>query len=504
MPTLSRIPLAEVQRVQPGATTPTLARATDPEALLPDATTTTSSANGWRDMAGSVADPVKCFALVLKGYYLELEVMEPTVDALDLVQWIVVASVLESMNSPNPPPDDDDDDDASSGEEGGSSFGFSAFTSGTAKPSHPKEPKEERKHSLLISMATELDGHAFCPTPEYRTVSGAPLETISAPYSQRQGLVTATTGLPADVVGHLTCHGAEAGPGEVVISKTNQDCGCFFWPLRDDPEKAFFGVFDGHGDLGHHTSNFCMRRVAESIAADPRGLTDPGPALERAFLHADRTLSEQHPDWAGEGGTTATTALMLGRKIWLANCGDSRMVVAKRSGSSGRLTATNLTVDHTAARKEERARVLAAGAFLDPEDESEEPRVWLDRDLSQGIAMTRSLGDSSFSKVGVTAEPEITEYSVSRRDEFLIAATDGIWGVLSSHEAVAIVDGGIKRHPNGHMHAFHAAQELITTAAKKWKKEEGEYRDDVSVHRCCPMSFVLIRSSGLHRSLSSW
>ena len=106
MPTLSRIPLAEVQRVQPGATTPTLARATDPEALLPDATTTTSSANGWRDMAGSVADPVKCFALVLKGYYLELEVMEPTVDALDLVQWIVVASVLESMNSPNPPPDD--------------------------------------------------------------------------------------------------------------------------------------------------------------------------------------------------------------------------------------------------------------------------------------------------------------------------------------------------------------------------------------------------------------
>lgn len=67
------------------------------------------------------------------------------------------------------------------------------------------------------------------------------------------------------------------------------------------------------------------------------------------------------------------------------------------------------------------------------EDTDSEPRVWLNRTMtSSGLAMARSLGDHEFKAVGVTAEPEVSEHHVRNRDEFLIGATDGVWGVLSS------------------------------------------------------------------------
>ncbi|CAN0219870.1 unnamed protein product, partial [Discosporangium mesarthrocarpum] len=36
--------------------------------------------------------------------------------------------------------------------------------------------------------------------------------------------------------------------------------------------------------------------------------------------------------------------------------------------------------------------------------------------------------------VGVIAEPEVTEYNVTERDEFLLLASDGIWEFISNQE----------------------------------------------------------------------
>ena len=48
--------------------------------------------------------------------------------------------------------------------------------------------------------------------------------------------------------------------------------------------------------------------------------------------------------------------------------------------------------------------------------------------------MSRSFGDEVAASVGVIAEPEVTEYLLTKNDKFLIMATDGIWEFMSSQE----------------------------------------------------------------------
>ena len=101
--------------------------------------------------------------------------------------------------------------------------------------------------------------------------------------------------------------------------------------------------------------------------------------------------------------------------------------------------------------------------------------MWLDAECTQvGLAMARSLGDHAVGTVGVIAQPVISTHCVQSEDEFMILATDGVWEFISSQEAVDIVGSNIQHG------ASKACQVLIETAAKRWKAEEGAYRDDIT------------------------
>ncbi len=53
--------------------------------------------------------------------------------------------------------------------------------------------------------------------------------------------------------------------------------------------------------------------------------------------------------------------------------------------------------------------------------------------------MTRSFGDEVAKRLGVTAEPEITEICFAEGDKFIIIGSDGVWEFMSNQEAVNIV-----------------------------------------------------------------
>jgi serine/threonine protein phosphatase PrpC len=57
----------------------------------------------------------------------------------------------------------------------------------------------------------------------------------------------------------------------------------------------------------------------------------------------------------------------------------------------------------------------------------------------RGLMMTRSLGDRWFRPVGVIAEPEVGRHAVGADDVALVAATDGLWDVLSVEDAARFV-----------------------------------------------------------------
>lgn len=53
--------------------------------------------------------------------------------------------------------------------------------------------------------------------------------------------------------------------------------------------------------------------------------------------------------------------------------------------------------------------------------------------------MSRSMGDRVAHSVGVTADPEVMEFTLGLHDKFIVIASDGVWEFLSNDDVAEIV-----------------------------------------------------------------
>lgn len=79
--------------------------------------------------------------------------------------------------------------------------------------------------------------------------------------------------------------------------------------------------------------------------------------------------------------------------------------------------------------------------------------------------MTRALGDADVKGDGVTPDPEVTETTLTPRDEYFVMACDGLWDVVSNEEAVAMikVNTGDNTQPN----IAHLSKRKVKTKTQK-------------------------------------
>jgi len=154
-----------------------------------------------------------------------------------------------------------------------------------------------------------------------------------------------------------------------------------------------------------------------------------------AFRDTDKVCLEN----VDEGGTTATCVYIRGdeKHIWVANVGDSRCVLS-RSG-----TALDLSRDQRPDRDDEKQRIEEIGGTV-VYCPSTGGRGWR---VEGTLNISRSLGDKKLKKY-VYSEPEIHKELLNDDDQFLILATDGLWNVIDSQQAVDIVKNIIHHdHP---------------------------------------------------------
>ncbi|XP_020112180.1 probable protein phosphatase 2C 11 [Ananas comosus] len=205
----------------------------------------------------------------------------------------------------------------------------------------------------------------------------------------------------------------------------------------DGQMVSFFGVFDGHG--GARTAEYLKSHLFKNLSDHPDFIKDTKSAIVESFKQTDDNYLSEEKGHQKDAGSTASTVVLLGNRLFVANVGDSR-VVACQSGS-----AKPLSIDHKPDRSDERQRIEKAGGFI----------IWAGTWRVGGVlAVSRAFGDKLL-KPYVVAEPEIQEEDIEGMD-FLIIASDGLWNVVSNKDAVEIV-----QRING---AESAARKLIEEA----------------------------------------
>jgi len=262
----------------------------------------------------------------------------------------------------------------------------------------------------------------------------------------------------------------------------------FYIQSRLTPITYFFAVYDGHGSSGKAVSNFVNEQfgICLKINADKIERLIANKCINTFFHHAFRIIEgklRKSRVNSYTSGTCCNLVLISGGKCFIANLGDSRAVLCRQVGPQNFKT-IDLSQDHKPTRPDEKERILSMGGIIEAmeyEGEVTGPlRVWTkDRDI--GIAMTRAIGDSYGKKAGLISDPEITEINLQAGDKFIIIASDGVWDVMTSKEAVDFVlNYGESGKPKQ-----KASKALVQEAQKRWDAlEEGEenpYRDDITV-----------------------
>ncbi|XP_066589819.1 probable protein phosphatase 2C T23F11.1 [Prorops nasuta] len=217
-----------------------------------------------------------------------------------------------------------------------------------------------------------------------------------------------------------------------------EDCHVHILSLPDDPETAFFAVYDGHGGdaisqyAGKHLHEYIVKRSEYKSGDIPKALQEGFLELDKVMLD-DTVLRQEH------AGTTVIAILIKNNVLYCANAGDSRAVACVNG------EAIPLSRDHKPNLKDERDRIEAAGG-------------WVEFNRVNGhLALSRALGDFLFKRDRnklpheqiVSAVPEIQSYELTEDWEFLVLACDGIWDVMTNKEVVQFVKSRLSQTKRG-------------------------------------------------------
>uniref|UniRef100_A0A1D1Z9J7 protein-serine/threonine phosphatase n=1 Tax=Anthurium amnicola TaxID=1678845 RepID=A0A1D1Z9J7_9ARAE len=260
--------------------------------------------------------------------------------------------------------------------------------------------------------------------------------------------------------------------------------------IESGPFGAFVGVYDGHGgpEAARYVCDHLYRNLRD-LSSGPLGVTPE--TIERAFLQTEEgftavvsELWDSRPEIATTG-SCCLVGVICHQTLYVANLGDSRVVLGKRVGNTGEIAAIQLSTEHNvnveAVRQE-----LKAQHPRDPQIVVLRHGVWRIKGI---IQVSRSIGDeymkhAEYNREPINAKfrisgpismpimsstPTITSHPLQKNDSFLIFASDGLWEHLTNEKAVDIVHN----HPR-----VGSAKRLVKAALQEAaRKREMRYSD---------------------------
>eukprot|EP00268_Persea_americana_P023727 TRINITY_DN2323_c0_g1_i8.p1 TRINITY_DN2323_c0_g1~~TRINITY_DN2323_c0_g1_i8.p1 ORF type:complete len:210 (-),score=33.58 TRINITY_DN2323_c0_g1_i8:1518-2147(-) len=119
-------------------------------------------------------------------------------------------------------------------------------------------------------------------------------------------------------------------------------------------ELGLFAIYDGH--LGDSVPAYLQKNLFSNILKEEEFWTHPDRSILKAYEMTDQAILSHTPE-LGRGGSTAVTAILInGQRLWVANVGDSRAVLAKGE------EVIQMTTDHEPGT--ERGSIENRGGFV--------------------------------------------------------------------------------------------------------------------------------------------
>jgi len=259
-----------------------------------------------------------------------------------------------------------------------------------------------------------------------------------------------------------------------------------FSMTRVSADISVFVVCDGHGPFGHVAAfrvvQSLPKLIADALSADSTARRLPEHCLLKAFERANADLltfsAHQNLD-LGKSGTACTVALRICGDVQVAWLGDTRAMVA--TVTKDRQKVDLMSPTHTTADNKEHQRVRSQGAILRAVPSGTGPlRIFAQGERGPGLLVTRALGDTSATILGVAWQPDIRKMSFSSTPGLVVLGSGGLWDMLDDGTGnlplrLMLEDGELWECGPG-----SAARCLVENAQQQWRQFADALCDDTT------------------------
>ena len=283
-----------------------------------------------------------------------------------------------------------------------------------------------------------------------------------------------------------------AGKNELGETKTNQDSYLILTNINNFTNYNIFSIFDGHGKDGHLVSQFLVSYFSDFFKNNPQILKCKSEMqllnlfidsdfkfLRDAVKNSEKQLSLEEDINSKNSGSTLCILILIYTKMICINVGDSRAILSMTEIFRNEIKF--LSEDHKPSLKKEQERIKKCGGYVERiiyEDGSVDDtyRVWNSPLLKYpGLAISRSIGDTDMTKLGVVSDPDFCIKTLKKEMNFAVIASDGIWEFLDNKEVCDVV-----KHYYLNGNAKNAVEELVKKSRQIWD-ERGKEVDDITV-----------------------
>lgn len=237
-------------------------------------------------------------------------------------------------------------------------------------------------------------------------------------------LMNESTQIAGRMIGIAHCQGVRATMEDAFLAIE-----CAFRSGQKVCKGELYAVFDGHG--GTETSHFLSKHFAAYFISsleheNEAKLTDEGiyTAFRKTFANLDDACVNYR------NGSTATVALVLEDRVWVANCGDSRTILSDHQ------VPVQMSQDAKLNHLRFQRKVEKLGGTF------EECPGGLR--IQKLLAVAGSIGDryviGEEGNCCVPAQPQVTVHPFKKDDGFLLLGCDGYFDIASTNETVAWVE----------------------------------------------------------------